>query len=72
MFYEDLDATNYLRESFQNKLKDIEKGIEKIKQSYPKDFKFLLDDFENNERKVRIKICMNKMNNKSKENINNN
>ena len=72
MFFEDLDATNYLRESFQNKLKDIEKGIEKIKQSYPKDFKFLLDDFENNERKVRIKICMNKMNNKSKENINNN
>ena len=72
MFFEDLDATNYLRESFQNKLKDIEKGIEKIKQSYPKDFKFLLDDFENNERKVRIKICMNKMNEKSKENINNN
>ena len=72
MFFEDLDATNYLRENFQNKLKDIEKGIEKIKQSYPKDFKFLLDDFENNERKVRIKICMNKMNEKSKENINNN
>ena len=43
-----LNATNFIVEKFQNKIKDIDKEINRIKNSYTKDFKFLGEDYENN------------------------
>ena len=60
MFFEDLNATNFIVEKFQNKIKDIDKEINRIKNSYTKDFKFLGEDYENNEKKARINLCIGK------------
>ena len=72
MFFEDLNATNFIVEKFQNKIKDIDKEINRIKNSYTKDFKFLGEDYENNEKKARINLCMKEMKKKSEENNYNN
>ena len=72
MYFEDLDATNYIVDNLQNKIKDIDKEINKIKNSYTKDFKILGEDYENNEKKARINLCMKEMKKKTKENNFNN
>ena len=72
MFFEDLNATNFIVEKFQNKIKEIDNEINKIKNSYTNDFKFLGEDYENNEKKARINLCMKEMKKKSEENNYNN